>query len=205
MIVHLAGWATAGIVSGAVAWVLHVFLVTESIPTPGGSFLPSVSRTWSTAGVGVVGAVCGATGAAISGAALVLLSRVQAPPQDGGASEAKDTRLVRIVGTISGVIVAVLCTYLAPLVLTMLKEGSLDSLDLTIFFLTALYATPLCVPTIAVVSIPLGIGGGYIGLEMGRAIGRPDSRAWVWSGAAVGGVAGYVLGFLVAFAIGYQG
>jgi hypothetical protein len=75
---------------------------------------------------------------------------------------------------------------------------------LTIFFLSALYGTPVCVPTIALVSIPLGIGCGYVGLEIGRASGRPGPRLWVWFGAALGGVAGYVLGSLVAFAIGHM-
>jgi len=110
---------------------------------------------------------------------------------------------VIVAGVISGLIAAVLCTYLAPLVLTMLMEGSLDSLDLTIYFLSAIYGTPVCIPTIALVSIPLGVGCGYAGLEIARASGRPDSRLWVWCGAAVGGVAGYLLGSLVAFAIGY--
>jgi hypothetical protein len=86
----------------------------------------------------------------------------------------------------------------------MLLEGSLDSFDLTIYFLSAMYGTPVCVPTIALVSIPLSIGCGYVGLEIARAIGRQNPRLWVWCGAAVGGVAGYVLGSLVAFALGHM-
>jgi hypothetical protein len=203
MLASLAGWAAAGIASGIVGWALDVFLVTETIPTS--AFFDVPSRTWSMVGLGVVGAVCGATGGAITGAALVLLSRVPTSPRDGSVRKAKDMRIVNIAGGISGLIAAVLCTYLAPLVLTVLTEGSLESLDLTIFFLSALYGTPLCIPTIAIVSIPLGIGCAYVGLEIGRASRYPDSRLWVWFGAAVGGVAGYVLGSLVAFAIGYLG
>jgi hypothetical protein len=101
---------------------------------------------------------------------------------------------------------AALCTYTAPLVLIQLTEGSLDSLDMTIFTMSAIfYGTPLCLPTIGLVSIPLAIGFGYIGLEIGQALGRPGSKLWVWCGAALGGVAGYVLGYLVAFGIGYLG
>jgi hypothetical protein len=196
----LAGWAVAGIVSGAVGWALDVFLVTDTIPTP--SFFDLPSRTWSMNGIAVVGAVCGATGGAITGAALVLLSRVPVLPQDCGVRKAKDTRLVRVAGVISGLIAAVLCAFLAPLVVTVLTGGSLD---LTIYFLSALYGTPLCIPTIALVSIPLSVGCGYVGLEIARASGRPDSRPWIWCGAAVGGVGGYVLGSLVAFAIGHMG
>ena len=73
------------------------------------------------------------------------------------------------------------------------------------FFLNAIYGSPMCIAKNAVVAIPLGIGGAPIGLEIGGAMGRPDSRLWVWCGAAVGGVAGYLLGSLVAFAIGYAG
>ena len=203
MLTSLAGWATAGIVSGAVGWALDVFLVAETIPTT--AFLDVPSRTWSMGGIAVVGAVCGAIGGAITGAALVMLSRAPVLPQEPRVRKSKDTRLVRIAGVISGLTAAVLCTYLAPLVLTVLLEGSLDSLDLTIYFSSALYGTPLCIPTIAIVSIPLGVGGGYVGLEIGRASGRPGPRFWVWCGAAIGGVAGYLLGFLVAIAIGYQG
>jgi hypothetical protein len=204
----LVGWATAGIVSGAVAWALDVFTVTETIPTQ--AFLDMPSRTWSMAGLAVVGAVCGATGGAITSAALVLQSRLphsRAPvlAQDHEMRQAKDRRLTNIAGVISGLIAAVFCIYTAPLILTMLWEGSLDSLDLTIYFLSAIYGSPVCVPTIAIVAIPLGIGGARVGLEIGRVSGRPGSRHWVWCGAAIGGVAGYLLGYLVAFAFGYLG
>lgn len=200
MLASLAGWAVAGIVSGAVGWALDVFLVTETVPTP--AFFDLPSRTWSMTGISLVGAVCGATGGALTGAALLLLSRVPVLPQDYGARKAKDTRLVRVAGVISGLIAAVLCAFLAPLVVTVLTGGSLD---LTIYFLSTLYGTPLCIPTIALVSIPLGVGCGYVGLEIARANGRPDSRPWIWCGAALGGVGGYALGTLVAFAIGYVG
>jgi hypothetical protein len=201
MLASIAGWAAAGILSGAVGWALDVFLVTETIPTM--AFFDLPSRTWSMAGLGVIGAVCGATGGAITGAALVLLSRLPVL-QDSGVRKAEDTKYVKVAGAISGMLAAVLCTYSSPLVLTILTEGSLESWDLTIFFLSALYGTPVCVPTIALVSIPLGIGCGYVGLEIGRIGGRPGSRLLVWFGAALGGVAGYVLGSLVAFAIGHM-
>jgi hypothetical protein len=203
MLASLAGWAVAGLVSGALGWALDVFMVTGTDPTL--SPLPATSRTWSMAGLGLMGAVCGATGGAITGAALVMQTRRPAPPQAPEARQAKDTRLVRVAGVISGLVAAVLCTYLAPLILTMLTEGSLDSLDLTIYFLGAIYSTPVCIPTIALVSIPLAIGGGYIGLEIGRTRRKQDPRPWVWCGAAMGGVTGYILGFLVAFAIGQMG
>lgn len=72
-------------------------------------------------------------------------------------------------------------------------------------FLNAGYGSPLCTATNTVVAIPLSIGGARIGLEIGRAMGRPDSGLWVWCGAAVGGVAGHLLGSLVAFAMGFAG
>ena len=193
----LLGWATAGIASGAVGWALDVFQVTQTIPTT--AFLDLPSRSWSMAGLGVMGAVCGATGAALTGALLALLSRAPALPPDGGEARAKERRLVRIAGAVCGVLSAVLCTYLGPLVLTVLLEGSLESVDLTYYPLSALYSSPVCLPTIAIVSIPLSIAGGYLGLEIARAWGRPGSRLLVWCGAAVGGIAGYVLGSLVAF------
>ena len=180
-------------------WALDVFQVAETVPTTGLIDLPS--RTWSMAGLGVMGAVCGATGGAITGAALALLSRRPLLPPDGGEAEAKETRLVRVAGAVSGLLSAVLCSHLAPLVLTVLTEGSLESVDLTYYALSALYFTPVCLPTIAVVSIPLSIACAYLGLEIGRASGRPGSRLLVWCGAAVGGVAGYVLGSLVAFSV----
>jgi len=200
ILASLAGWTAAGIVSGAVGWAVDVLLVTATDPAL--SPLPATSRTWSMAGLVLLGAVSGAIGAAITGAALVLLSRRPVLPQDRGVREAKDTRLVTIAGVITGLIAAVLCTYMAPLVLTMITEGSLESLDLTIYFLNASAGTLLCVPTIGLVSIPLAIGCAYLGLEIGGAIGRPGSRLLVWFGAAVGGVAGYALGYLLAFAIG---
>ncbi len=201
MLASLTGWATAGIVSGAVGWALDVFQVTGTDPML--TSLPATSRTWSMAGLALVGAVCGATGGAITGAALVVQSRARSLPADSGAMRAKYKRLVLVAGGISGLIAAVLCTYLAPLVLTMVTEGSLDSLDLTIYALSAVYATPVCIPTIALVSIPMGIGCGYAGLEIARASGRPDPRPWIWLGAAAGGVLGYLLGSLVAVTIGY--
>jgi hypothetical protein len=202
MLTMAAGWAMAGIVSGAVGWALDVVRVTETIPTA--AFFDLPSRTWSMAGLTVVGAVCGATGGAITGAALVFLSRGPDRAQDSGVSKATNTRFVYVVGGISGLVAAVLCIYLAPLVVTKLTEGSLDSLDLTIYAFSALASTPLCLPTIAVVAIPLAVGCGYVGLEIARASGRQDPRPWILLGAAIGGVAGYLLGSLAAFAIGYR-
>jgi len=201
-LVSLAGWATAGIVSGAVAWALGVFQVTETIPRT--AFIDLPSRSWSLAGLALAGAVCGAVGQAIVGSALVLLSRAIVPPHDGEERSAEDTKRVRVAGIICGLVAAVLCTYLAPLVLTLLQEGSLESLDLTIFFLSAIYGSPVCVPTIALVAVPLSIGCGYVGLEIGRASGRPGSGFLVWCGAAIGGGGGYLLGSLVAFAFGHM-
>jgi hypothetical protein len=196
LLASLGGWALAGMASGAVGWALDVFQIAETVPTTG--FIDLPARTWSMAGLGVMGAVCGATGGAITGAALVLLSRRPVPPVREG-TDAKETRLVRTAGGISGLLSAVLCSYLAPLVLTVLTEGSLESVDLEYYALSSIYFTPVCLPTIAVVSIPLSIACGHLGLELGRAIGRPESRLLVWCGAAVGAVAGYLLGSLVAF------
>jgi len=201
MLASLAGWGTAGIVSGAVGWFLDVFM--EAATDPALSSLPSTSRTWSMGGLAVVGAVCGATGAAITGAALVLRSRVAVPPQTPEVRQATDTGLVNTAGAVSGLIAAVLCTCLAPPISTALLGGSPDSLDLAVFFLGTLAGSLLCIPTYAVVSIPLAIGCGYVGLEMARASGGPRFKPWVWCGAAVGGVAGCILGSLVAFAIGH--
>lgn len=199
MLVSLLGWAAAGIVSGAVAWALDVFVISETIPTT--AFVDIPSRSWSMAGLAAVGAVGGAVGGAITGAAWAWLARAPAPSGDAAASKAEGSRLVTVAGIISGFLAATLSIYVAPLVITMLEEGSLDSLDLTIFFMSALYSSPVCLPAIAAVTIPLSIGCGYVGLEVGRAMGRPDSKVWIWLGAALGGVAGYFLGSLVAFSI----
>jgi hypothetical protein len=201
MLASLAAWAAAGIVSAVVGWAMDIFQVTETVPTT--AFFDMPTRTWSNQGLALMGALCGATGGAITSAALVLLSRGPALPQGSGVKRPQDTRLVNIAGVISGLGAALLCTYAAPLVLIRLMEGSLDSVDLTIFFLSALYASPVCIPTIALVSIPLAVGCGYAGLEIGRASGKSDPRLWVWAGAAAGGVAGYLLGSLVAFAFSH--
>jgi hypothetical protein len=154
-------------------------------------------------GLALIGALCGAIGGAVTGLLSVPLSREPPLPRDGQVGKAEEPRSVKFVGAIAGLIAAVLCTYLAPLLQTVLIEGSLEYLDLTIFFLSAIYGTPVCVSTIAVVSVPLGIGGAYLGLQLGRAFGKPHSKALVWLGAAVGGFVGYLLGSLVVFAIGY--
>jgi MFS family permease len=198
MLTSLAGWATAGIVSGAVGCVSDVHRVSGSTELLL-LYSASMSQNWAIEGLMVVGAVCGATGGAITGAALLLQSRL---PQDREMENAADKKRTNLAGIISGLAAAVLGTFVAPLVVTVLTQGSLDSLDLVIFFLDMAAGTVLCIPTYAVVSIPLGIGGGRIGLEIARASGRTDVRPWIWFGAAVGGVAGYVLSSLVAFAIG---
>ena len=209
MLTSLAGWATAGIVSGAVGWVSDVLRVSGTTALLL-LFPSSLSQNWAIEGLIVVGAVCGATGGAITGAALVLqsrlpLSRMRVLPQDREMGNVEDKKLTNIAGVVSGLTAAVLGTFVAPLVVTILTQGSLDSLDLTIFFFNMAAGTVLCIPTYAVVSIPLGIGGGRVGLEIARASGRTDVRPLIWCGAAVGGVAGYVLSFLVAFAIGHTG
>jgi hypothetical protein len=200
MLVSLVGWAAAGIVSAAVGWGLDVLQVVPTDPSL--TRLPPTSRTWSMGGLAVLGTVCGATGAAITAAALVLRSRVSVLPRAHGVSRAKDTRLVNVAGVICGLLAAALCTSVAPLVGAAVAPGPLDpSVDPTIFFCNFLAGTPVCVPAVAVVSIPLAIGCGHIGLEIGRAKGSPHSRPWVWLGAAVGGVAGILLSLLAVFAV----
>jgi hypothetical protein len=117
---------------------------------------------------------------------------------------AADKKLTNIAGIITGLTAAVLGTFVAPLKVTLLTQGSLDSLELTIFFINIAASGVLCIPTYLVVCIPLGIGGGRIGLEIARARGRTNVRPWVWFGAAVGGIVGYVLSSLVAFAVGHN-
>jgi hypothetical protein len=199
VLASLIGWTTAGLTSAAVGWALEVFQVAETIPTT--AFIDLPSRTWSMAGLGVMGAVCGITGGAITNTALVLLSRRPVLTPDSDEAEAKETRLVRIAGVVSGLLSAVFCSYLAPLVLIMLKEGSLESVDLTYYPFSALYFTPVCLPTIAIVSIPLSMACAHLGLEIGRASGRPGSKLLVLCGAVAGGIAGYILGSLVAFSV----
>ena len=205
----LAGWATAGIASGVMGWVSDVMRIsgtTELLFV----LTASLSRKWSMGGLIAAGALCGAIGGAITGAAVVLQSRrplplAQVSPQDRETPEAQDRKLTFIAGTISGLAAALLCTFVAPLVVTTLLEGSLESLDVTIFFLNVLAGSPICILTYVVVSIPLGIAGGRAGLAMARARQGTDVRSWVWFGSALGGVAGCALGLLVAFAIGHTG
>jgi hypothetical protein len=185
-----------------VGWALAVFQVTATDPML--SPLPATARTWSLGGLGLVGAVCGATGAALTGAALVAMSRRTGSAQGRDAGTTKDRRLARIAGAISGLVAAALCTYLGALVLTQLLEGSLESLDLVIFAMTAIYATPVCIPTIALVSVPLGIGCAYAGQDLAQVRGKQNPKGWIWLGAAIGGVLGYLLGMLIAATIGYM-
>jgi hypothetical protein len=209
MLPILTGWATAGIVSGAVGWVSDVLRVSGTTALLF-LFPSSLSQTWPIEGLIVVGAVCGATGGAITGAALVLqsrrpLSRVWVLPQNREMGNLEDKKLTNTAGVISGLTAAVLCTFVAPLIVTLVTRGSLESLKLTEFLFDMVAGTLLCIPTYAVVCIPLGVGGGCVGLELARASGRTGVRPWVWCGAAIGGVAGYVLSSLVAFAIGHTG
>jgi len=201
MLTSLIGWAIASIVSGAVGFMLDVHRISGSTEL---LFLYSASQSqnWAIDSLLVVGAICGATGGAITGAALVLQSR---RPRDREMVDATDKKLTNIAGVVSGLAAALLGTFVAPLKVTLLTQGSLDSPDLTTFFINIAASGVLCIPTYLVVCIPLGIGGGRIGLEMARASGRTNVRPWVWFGAAAGGVAGYVLSSLVAFAIGHTG
>ena len=201
MLASLIGWAIASIVSGAVGLVLDVHRISGSTEL---LFLYSASQSqnWAIDGLLVIGAVCGATGGAITGAALVLQSR---RPRDREMMDAAAKKFTSIAGVVSGLAAALLGTFVAPLKVTLLTQGSLDSPDLTIFFINIAASGVLCIPTYLVVCIPLGIGGARIGLEMARASGRTNVRPWVWSGAVVGGLVGYVLSSLVAFAIGHTG
>ena len=138
MLASLAGWAAAGIVSGSVGWIADVLRASGTI----GMHLfspPSLSRTWPIESLITVGAVCGATGGAITGAALVLQSRrppsrVRVRLHDREIGNDENRRTAVIAGIISGLAAAVLATFVAPLAVTFLEQGSLDSLDLTIFF-----------------------------------------------------------------------
>jgi len=200
MLACIGGWALAGLVSGALGWGTDVCVVRDAGST--WDPVPSTSRTWSMAGIALIGAVCGAIGGASTGAALVRMLRQQAPPRDHAAQKPKVTRHVTVAGVISGLIAAVLCAYVAPLVVTVLIEGSLDTVDMMSYVIAVLGGSVLCLPTLGIVSIPLGIGCGHVGLEMGRARGSPDVRPWIWGGAAVGGVAGVVAGSLLVLAVG---
>ena len=200
ILASLIGWATAGIVSGAVGLVSDVHRISGSIELLF-FYSASQSQNWAIDGLLLVGAVCGATGGAITGAALVLQSRRR---QAREVANPADKKLINIAGVISGLAAALLGTFVAPLKVTLLTQGSLASPDLTIFLINIAASSVLCIPTYLVVCIPLGIGGGRVGLEIARATRRTDARPWIWIGAAVGGVAGYVLSSLVAFAVGHQ-
>jgi hypothetical protein len=151
----------------------------------------------------VSGAVGGAVGGAITGAALVLLSPLPVLPREPAATRAADTRRVIVAGVITGLIATVLCIYLALPVFTVLSDGSGESVDITSGLVYSLAVSPLCMPTIALVSVPLSIACGFAGLEIARTRGQPGSKGWIWCGTAVGGVAGVVLGSLLIFAVGF--
>jgi hypothetical protein len=76
--------------------------------------------------------------------------------------------------------------------------------DITSSFVNSLIVTPLCMPTIALVSVPLSIASGYAGLEITRTKGRPSAKPWIWGGATLGGVAGVVLGSLLIFTVSFM-
>jgi hypothetical protein len=200
MLASLIGWAAASIASGAVGLLLDVHRISGSNEL---LFLYSASQSqnWALEDLLVVGAVCGATGGAITGAALVLQSR---RPRDRGMVDATDKKLTNIAGVVSGLAAALLGTFVAPLKVSLLSQGALGSPDLVVFFINIAASGVLCIPTYLVVCIPLGIGGGRLGLEMARASGRTDERPWVWFGAVVGGGIGYLLSALVAFAVGHN-
>lgn len=200
MLPSLIGWAIASIVSGAVGLVLDVHRISGSTEL---LFLYSASpsQNWAIDGLLVVGAIWGATGGAITGAALVLQSR---RPWDREMVDAADKKLTNIAGVATGLAAALLGTFAAPLKVIFLSQGALGSPDLVVFLINMAARGVLCIPTYLVVCIPLGIGGGRVGLEIARAGGRIDARPWVWFGAAVGGVVGYLLSSLVAFAVGHN-
>jgi hypothetical protein len=199
MLASLIGWAVAGIVSGVVGLLLDVDRISGSNEL---LFLYSASqsRNWAIEDLVVVGAVCGAIGGAFTGAALIRQSR---RPRDSEMVDAADKKLANIAGVASGLVAAVLGTLAAPLSVTLLTRGTLDSPEMAIFFINIAASSVLCIPTYLVVCIPLGIGGGRVGLQVARTRWRTGVRPWVWFGAAVGGVIGYLLASLVAFAIGH--
>jgi hypothetical protein len=151
-------------------------------------------------GLGIMGAVCGAAGGAITAAALAWLLRQGAVPPDPAVREAKDARLATIAGVASGLIATAVSAYLTPLVVSVLAEGSLAAVDMFSYAIGMIFSSVLCLPAAAVVTIPLGIGSSHVGLEIGRARGSPNMKPWIWGGAAVGVVLGIALGFLLVFA-----
>jgi hypothetical protein len=200
MLASLLGWAVAGIVSGVVGLLLDVDRISGSNEL---LFLYSASQSqnWAIEDLLVVGAVCGAIGGAITGAVLVLQSR---RPRDREVVDAADNKLANIAGVASGLAAALLGTFVAPLKVSLLSQGALGSPDLVVFLINMAASGVLCIPSYLVVCIPLGIGGGRIGLEIARTRGSTNVRPWVWFGAAVGGVVGYLLSSLVAFAAGHN-
>jgi hypothetical protein len=98
MLASLIGWAIASIVSGAVGLVLDVHRISGSTEL---LFLYSASQSqnWAIDGLLVVGAICGATGGAITGAALVLQSR---RPWDREMVDAADKKLTNLGGVHHG-------------------------------------------------------------------------------------------------------
>ena len=197
MLVGLAGWATAGMVGAAAGWAADVCVVR-----PGSTWdpIPTSSRAWSVEGLAIMGAVFGAAGGAITAAALAWLLRLGAVPPAPAARETKDARLATFAGATGGLIATAISAYLIPLVVSVLVEGSLAAVDMGSYMIGMLFSSVLCLPAAAVVTIPLGIGSGHMGWEIGRARGSPDVRPWIWGGAAVGGVAGTAFGFLLVFA-----
>lgn len=126
MLASLLGWAAAGIVSGVVGLLLDVDRISGSNEL---LFLYSASQSqnWAIEDLLVVGAVCGATGGAITGAALVLQSR---RPRDREMVGAADKKLTNIAGVVSGLAAALLGTFVAPLKVSLLSQGALGSPDL---------------------------------------------------------------------------
>ena len=191
-VVSTAGWAVAGIVGGLVGWAKDLWRVTS----PMFDLIPSVSLTSSLEDLFLVGAVCGAAGGAITGAALVWLSRRPVLPPERVARK-EDTRRVTIAGGISGLIAALFCSNVTALFLSV-RAGLVSDLEgLEYWFGPIFFDSVLRLPVFAVLSITLGLGGGYAGLVIGRARGKPDSRPWTWGGAVVGGVLGYILSYLL--------
>jgi len=199
MVASIAGWAAAGILGGVVAWATDLFLVT--MPRNTLMPFPSVSLTASVGELILVGAVYGVVGGAVTGAALVWWLRQPALSREKVARKAEDTRRVAVAGVISGVIAAVLCSYLTPLLFFALAGSLSDPSRLADLLGAVLADSFLCLPVFGVLFISVCMGSGWAGLAIGRARGKPNLSPWIWVGAAVGGVASYVVGSLLVYAV----
>jgi hypothetical protein len=153
----------------------------------------------------LVGAVYGLTGGVITGTILAWQFRQPVLPGGGAGrkvkARSKDTGLVAIAGSVSGLLAAAMCAYLTPLLLWVRAGLGLGLADLTDLFSAILSDSVLCIPAVSALSIPLGIGGGYAGLLIARARGKPSPSPWIWGGSIVGGTIGYVVSSLLTAAV----